>query len=139
MSSNVMTLFLSISYRPHCSHIWKNFWKFWKIEKEIKILPLQHQRWKNKKSWQNIFFSNKSYSLNLNLISTCSKLSFEVHDMGFAQNLKFFISLAIDFPFMINFIPRPLAAKIIIRGELNVFDMDSWRTKNLFVIKLRCK
>ena len=69
---------------------------------------MQNQRvplWKKWKTLEKIiFFSRKSYFFNLNLNSTCSKLSFEVHKMHFAQNFKIFIYLAINILSVTNFI-----------------------------------
>ena len=40
---------------------------------------------------------------------------FELHNISFAQNFQIFIFLAIKFPSMTNFIPKPLATKIVIK------------------------
>ena len=69
---------------------------------------------KLKKFW---FFSKKSIFLHLNLNSTCSKLSFEVHNIGFAQNFQIFNFLPINFPSMTNFIDWPLAANIVLKRD----------------------
>ena len=68
--------------------IFKNsFWNFEKPKKK-EIYALWKKNQKLKKFW---FFSKKPIYLHMNLNSTCSKLSFEVHNIGFAQNLEFCI------------------------------------------------
>ena len=59
----------------------------------------------------SMVFFKKSYFFILNLNSTCSKLFFDVHNIGSAQNFQIFTFLAITFPLMITFIPEPLASK----------------------------
>ena len=59
---------------------------------------------KNQKIEKEIDFFKKSIFLHLNLNSTCSKLSFEVHNIGFAQNFQIFNFLPINFSLMTNFI-----------------------------------
>ena len=111
-----MTLFLPTSYGSHWSHL-KKIWKFWIIKK--KKFLLWHQRapfWNFfLKNWKNCFFFKKSNFFKLNLNSTCSKLSFKVHNIEFVQNFEIFIFLAKNFSSMTNFIPWPLAAKLIIK------------------------
>ena len=98
----------------------KYFWKFWKIEKkEIyfptpKGPPFGKKIEKLKKIW---FFQKKSIFLHLNLNSTCSKLSFEVHNIGIAQNFQIFNFLPINFSSMTNFIRWPLAANIVLKRD----------------------
>ena len=53
---------------------------------------------------KKMIFSKKSIFLHLNLNSTCSKLSFEVHNIGFAQNFQIFNFLPINFPLITSFI-----------------------------------
>ena len=53
---------------------------------------------------KKLIFSKESTFLHLNLNSTCSKLSFEVHNIGFAQNFQIFNFLPINFPSITNFI-----------------------------------
>ena len=85
-----------------------------------KIFAFRHQRvplGKKSKNWKYWFFQRKTNFLHLNLNSTCSKLSFEVHNVGFAQNFQIFTFLPINFPLMTNFIRWPLVASIIIKSD----------------------
>ena len=118
MSSYFMTLFHSSFYRSHWSHF---------SEKNLKILKNREKKflcfdtkgsplWK-KKLKKNWFFQRKSNFLHLNLNFKCSKLSFEVHNVGFAQNFQIFTFLPINFPLMTNFIRWPLAANVVIKSD----------------------
>ena len=120
MSSYFMTLFHSTFYRSHWSHFSENFLKILKNRKrdifhsDTKGSPLWNKNWKIEKNW---FFQRKSNFLHLNLNSTYSKLSFEVHNIDFAQNFQIFTFLTINFPSMINFICWPLAANIVLKRD----------------------
>ena len=74
-----------------------------------------------------MIFSNKSIVLHLNLNSTCSKLSFEVNNIGFAKNFQIFNFLPISFPSMIDLIREPLAANIVLKRDCFWYQ---WRAKD---------
>ena len=94
----------------------KFFWKFWKIEKK-RNLRFDTKGSPLRKIGKILIFSKKSILLHLNLNSTCSKLSFEVHNIGIAQNFQIFNFLPINFSSMTNFIRWPLAANIVLKRD----------------------
>ena len=116
MNLYFMTLFLPTSYGSHWSHFSKKLCKFWKMKKKY-FFCFDTKGKLFLKNWKNWIFFQKSNCFKLNLNSTCSKLFFKVHNIEFVQNFEFFIFLAINFSLLSNFIPWPLAAKLIIKGE----------------------
>ena len=100
--------------------IFKNFfWKFWKIEKKEIYVPTPKVPPFGKKieKLKFLFFSKKSIFLHLNLNFTCSKFSFEVHNIGFAQIFQIFNFFPINFSSMTNFIRRHLVANIVLKRD----------------------
>ena len=94
MSSNFMTLFLSIFATSHWSHFSKKNFENLKNG----IFFFNRSDFKGSPLWNFFFkiiffhfFSNKSYFFNLNLHFTCSELSFEVYNMSFGENFQIFI------------------------------------------------
>ena len=94
MSSNFMTLFLSIFATSHWSHFSKKIFENLKNGIFFSTVPTSKGP-----PFENFFFkinffhffSNKSYFFNLNLHFTCSELSFEVYNMSFGENFQIFI------------------------------------------------
>ena len=64
------------------------FFKFLKNFASKTLGPLKFWREIRKNRKKNPFFPEKYYFFFLNLNSTCSQLSFEVHNVSVAQNLK---------------------------------------------------
>ena len=115
MSSYFMTLFffniLYLLLRPFSKKI------FWILKNQKKPnLTLWQQKLKNWKKSENWYFFQNIILCNLNLNSTSFLLSFDVNNIYFPQNLKFYIFLAIKFTSIPNFTPAPLVAKLASRG-----------------------
>ena len=113
MSSYFMTLCFWTLYRSHWDRFSQKSLKNWK-KQEI-------QFWHKRDLWiffKWFFFLNKPYFFNLYLNSTCSQLSFDVHNIHFAQIFQIFNFFAIRFSSMTNFIPPPLAAQKIVKRYL---------------------
>ena len=130
MNSYFMTLFHSTFYRSHWSHFSERISKILKNQEE-KFLGFRHPLEKNWKIEKNWFCQRKSNFSHLNLISTCSKLFFEVHNIGFSQKFQIFTFLPMNFSLIINLIHWPLAAKVVIK--INIFGIN-WQLKTKIFI-----
>ena len=87
VSSNILEVLL----RPFCK---KNFGNFENLKKKFFAPKFLGKNWF---SFENWFFFQELYFFILNMNSTCSKLSFEVHNIGFAQNFQIFNFLTYEF------------------------------------------
>ena len=136
MHSNFMTLFLLTFCRSHGSHFSKmSFENFEKLKKE-KFYLWDTKGEKIEKIRKIDFFQrNHTFSTWIWFLHVLNFLLRYI-TWVFLKIFKIFIFLGIDFPFMINFIPWPLATKIVIKytKEIIIDQIlpSSWQISSVF-------
>ena len=107
----------------------KRIIKFWKIEKkrfycfDTKESPFR----KKSKKFKFFVFFNKIMFFLLESEVDMFLAFFEVYNICFAQNFKFFIFLPLKFPMITTFILWPLATKMVIKRD---YIRYLWTTKD---------